>query len=197
MSTPEKEAQPGSLIEKMRENEKKEATDFITGIYNTITKEEVVKVPEPVFRELFLPAFLDNDTAAAQEARENWMGIVGSHTNGADVVNIKGEVVFHVPALVNTSQLQLNPTKQTLRGAFAEYGEEVVIHQPSAIGRLMVSMNQSLTGLYSGEEFERLRNEDLADWEKIFTYYDIIKSDGSSPSRNSTGRKASVEDDFE
>lgn len=186
-----------ALIDKMKENEKAEAAEFIDGVFKMIGADETVKVPEPVFREIFLPAFIDNDSEAAQAARENWMGIVGSHTSGADVVNLKGEVIFHVPPLVNTSRLNINPTKNTLRSAFAEYGEEVVIHQPSAVGRLMVSMDQSLTGLYSGEQFEKLREQDINDWERIFAYYGVIKSDGSMNSPMMNQKRGNVEDDFE
>lgn len=186
-----------SLIEKMKQNETDEAAEFIQGVFKSIGADEVVKVPEPVFREIFLPAFIDNDSEAAQAARENWMGIVGSHTSGADVVNVKGEVVFHVPPLVNTDRLNINPTKQTLRAAFAEYGEEVVIHQPSAVGRLMLNMDQSLNGLYGGENFKAIEDKDLKDWERIFMYYGVIKSDGAALSPTLAAQRGNVEDDFE
>lgn len=185
-----------SLIEKMKQNEIDEASGFITEVYNTVTKDETVRVPEPLFRELFLPAFIDNDSAAAQSARENWMGIVGSHTNGADVVDMKGDVVFHVPPLFNTEALNINPTKRTLREAFSEYSEDAPIHQQSAIGKLMLGMDSALTGLYGNGSLEKVRAHDIEEWKKIFSYYGVIE--GSTPGI-ATSKIAgnTVEDDFE
>lgn len=94
-------------------------------------QDEVKAIPEPVFRELFLPYFTgEKQMTAEQNAAQHWMGLVGSPTMPADVVNIKGEVLFTVPPLIDTSNLNtLNKDRrQGFASIFINFQEQAKLH---------------------------------------------------------------------
>ena len=63
--------------------------------YITATTEPPRRIPEPVFRELFLPFFLGERPADEQpELIAHWIGLIGSASLPADIVDATGNVLF-------------------------------------------------------------------------------------------------------
>ena len=78
---------------------------FINELIN-VTDSGKKSIPEPVFKEIFLPFFTGEKTAnAEQPVIQHWMGLVGSATAPADVVDIQGNVLFEVPPMYDTTRI--------------------------------------------------------------------------------------------
>lgn len=104
--------------------------DFINDMLNQIT-EPPKKIPEPVFREIFLPYFTGEKTPDANNsAIAHWIGLVGSASEVADIVNVKGEVLFQVPPMCDSSRLNVTDrgNGRNFAQIFTTYGEESKVH---------------------------------------------------------------------
>lgn len=91
--------------------------DFIDSVIAQVST-PLKRIPEPVFREIFLPYFTGEKTPTPEnDAIAHWIGIVGSATESAEVVNVKGDVLFEVPPMYDSSRI--NPIKGEKNTNFA------------------------------------------------------------------------------
>lgn len=104
---------------------------FITELVDQISTPRC-KIPEPVFREIFLPYFMGEKLPDADHTPfAHWIGLVGSASEPADVVNVKGETLFEVPPLYDSSVI--DPTKKNAEAhdfatIFSVYQDESKVH---------------------------------------------------------------------
>ena len=132
------------------------------------------RIPEPVFREIFLPYFTGEKEASRNEdAIAHWVGLVGSGTESADVVNVKGEILFEVPPMYDSSRISTVKTDDdttNLGTIFTVYAEQASVH--SALGNK-----------YLGEELAKKTKYFKQDhpegptWKPVLEYYGLIKKE--------------------
>ena len=89
----EKTSRLERMMEHMVASEFKEEDSFIKDITEQI-KEPPRRIPENVFREIFLPVFAGTGGEELEkktgEFCAHWAGIVGSHSESAEVVDVQG-----------------------------------------------------------------------------------------------------------
>jgi hypothetical protein len=103
---------------------------FITGVLEAV-QTPPKKIPEPVFREIFMPYLVgDKVPSAENDVLAHWVGLVGSGTDPADIVNTKGETLFQVPPVYDTSDLSTVRSEKGMGFAtiFEHYQEQSKVH---------------------------------------------------------------------
>lgn len=165
-----------------------EADAFAKEVYDAI-KEPNVRVPENVFREIFLGAFAAGENENVGPALAHWMGIVDSPTAEADVVDMSGNVLFTVPPVFETSRIDTDAVGPRYSAFLYEYADQAKIHPALAQPELVANMENRLTG-HLGNSKE---SPYIDQWKGIFQRYGLIQPDGKTTNKPA----ASVEEDFE
>lgn len=120
-------------------------TEFIHDLVEA-TKEPLKKIPEPVFREIFLPYFSGEKKPTEENpVMANWLGLVGGGTSEAEVVNTQGETLFVVPALYDSSTIPSG--HKSRKGTnfftiFTEFQEEAKKHPDLGRNYLIDELSQ-------------------------------------------------------
>lgn len=111
-----------------------EKAAFITGILEEITTPKT-PIPEPVFREIFLPYFTgEKEIDKNNDAIKHWIGLVGSASEPADVVDASGRVLFTVPPVCDTDVVRVAVAgRQGIGSIMTNYVSEAETHP--ALGR--------------------------------------------------------------
>ena len=83
-----------------KEEQLKAENDF----YDSVVELPKGKLPERIFKDYFLPYFIgDKVIPDDNSVIDNWISVAGGMTNKVDILGDNGEVVYTVPALVDTS----------------------------------------------------------------------------------------------
>lgn len=161
-------------IDETTQEQIKEAGAFIDDVISEIA-EPAVKIPEPVFRELFYPYITGQKEITPQtKVVEQWMGIVGP-TEPADIVDVKGEVLFSVPPMIDTDLINKSvKDKFSLKKIVQEYMDDSMIHQTRADGMLRAAFSQRLKSIVTD------KNE--AAWQPMLKYYSGSADGSKAPS---------------
>lgn len=180
------------MVENIEQQSLEESRVFIESFSDQIA-EPLVKVPEPVFREIFLPYFTGQKKADLDHnAVAHWSGLVGGATSAAEVVNIKGETLFVVPPLFDSGLLNVEKKDRTsFATIFIEASEESRVHK--AAGRAVVSkgLSEKLEHALSGEGSGY-------SWEPVLNYYGVQGKEDQSQTKNVNTAKHVTEDfDFD
>lgn len=144
---------------------------------------EVKKIPEPVFKEIFLPYFTGEKTPTRDsDAMAHWVGLVGSATDPADVVNMKGETIFRVPPLIDTSLIKTTDRRGSNNFAtiFTVYEDQSKVHPSLGNRWLAEELANKAVESDSGEETSY-------SWKPVLEYYGIASKDPAKPSVENTG----------
>lgn len=180
--------QTASFITKMAELNKENDLAFINELTETLS-EPKTRIPEPVFREIFLPFFTGEKQASRQEdAFAHWAGIVGSASEPVDVVNVKGEVLFEVPPMYDTSLLRQarDPNDRSNFGSiFQVFAEQSNLHY---------ALGQSHLAKELGPKLKFLTKEGAPghSWLPVLQHYGLIEKD--APTKK---EKTNTDDDLE
>lgn len=160
-----------SISESYGKIDTEEQREFINNLLEVI-EVPVKKIPEPVFKEIFWPYFTGERKADANSpAISHWIGLVGSASAEAEVVDIKGNVLFKVPPMYDSDRLDtLTQTKGTSN--FAAIFENAV-----GQARVHPSMGQKyLAEELSKKLLDRLpENPNGHSWRPVFEHYGLIK----------------------
>lgn len=152
------------------ENEK----TFINELIDAVTTPKA-RIPEPVFREIFLPYFTgEKEPSRNEDAIAHWVGLVGSGTESADVVNVKGEVLFEVPPMYDSSRVNTVKTADdstNLGSIFTIYAEQAVVHP--ALGNKYLGEELAKKTKYISKE----ASQDGPSWNGVLEYYGLIKKE--------------------
>jgi len=103
---------------------------FISGVLEAV-QAPPKKIPEPVFREIFMPYLVgDKVPNAENDVLAHWIGLVGSATDPADIVDTKGDTLFQVPPVYDTSDLSTIRSEKGMGFAtiFEQYQEQSKVH---------------------------------------------------------------------
>ena len=153
--------------------------EFINDLVSIIDTPKT-KIPEPVFREIFLPYFTgEKQPSRSEDAIAHWIGLVGSASESAEVVNVKGEVLFEVPPLYDTSLV--NTVKDSndtanMGNIFTQYAEQAVVHR--ALGNRFLAEELAKKTRYIGTP-----SEEKNSWAPVFNYYGLGKEEKTAASR--------------
>ncbi len=176
------------MMDKLTHADLSEADAFAKEVYDAI-KEPNVRVPENVFREIFLGAFTAGEEENVGVAIAHWMGIVESPTAQADVYDMAGNVLFTVPPIFETSRIDTDAVGPRYSSFLYEYADQAKIHPALAQPALVENMEHRLTG-HLGKSKE---SPYIDQWKGIFQRYGLINEDNVNQNKPA----ASVEDDFE
>lgn len=162
-----------ALKRRIQTQDEEIATEFISELSAAI-ESPIKVVPEPVFRELFLPYITGQKRPTDESPTLNhWMGLVGGAGEAASVVNEQGEELFRVPPLFDTSRI--DPTARgggQLGQAFKDYADDSRVHQIRADNELRRTLAARLIAIVKPE------NSKASDWKPVYDYYKIHIENG-------------------
>ena len=133
------------------------------------------KLHEPIFRQYFLPFFINTvPPSPNNNAYAYWVGVAGSPTSEVDVVDDDGNVLFTVPALLNTNSLEILQSRHrgpSVKDMYLEYAQ-------MSQGLAPVATNVWNRGLYEKMQDIITPNNsamesDVEKWKKIYAYYNL------------------------
>lgn len=162
--------------------------DFINSVTETIT-EPLKKIPEPVFKEIFMPYFTGEKKPTEKDpAIAHWVGLVNGGTEAAEVVNMKGEVIFVVPPLYNSRAINTlrEDRSQSFSSIFTEFADQSTVHKPSATREMAGQLAKKLDKAISPEEQSTANG-----WMKIREHYRLAPKQAPA----TQGPKVRAEDD--
>lgn len=165
--------------------------DFIDNLMGEIV-EPLKKVPEPVFKEIFLPYFTGEKKATEKDAAiAHWIGLVNGGTEAAEVVNMKGEVLFVVPPLYDSSNIDtLKKAKgRSFSSIFTEFTDQASVHRGTAIREMTENLAEKLDSVV---KTETPADSDKPSWGKIRQYYGLA---GAPEVKSATPARKTVEED--
>lgn len=146
---------------------------FINDLIDAVTTPPK-KIPEPVFREIFLPYFTgERKPDPNNSAIAHWIGLVGSASDPADIVDVKGEVLFQVPPMYDSSVIDTRRNSKDAKNfatIFSVYEEEARVHP--ALGKKFLVEELS-------KKADVTIPEDMAEkskysWDPVLKYYKLI-----------------------
>lgn len=189
----EKEERIERMMKQMDQFDKAEAADFITDMMEQI-KEPVKRIPENVFREIFLPVFAGLDPDLEKRTGEftaHWAGVVGSAMEPADIVDVQGNKLFTVPPLYDNTRLNTEDQKfgvESYRHIFGSLIDNASVNPRAAVGEFSEAATKRLDALIKPAVEQR------NPWEEVFSYYNLIEKPETEATAADSSKK--IDDDF-
>lgn len=153
---------------------KRKGDEYFDLIVNDAAR-EIKRLPEATFVKSFLPYFCGEEPI---EGRNNiialWIGIAGSTTSKVNIVDNKGEVIFTVPPINDTSIIDVN-NKNKGQG-FKNIVQNYQLYANQTPASADNYLNRTIGG-----RLDRLRaesevfNQNEAIWVSIFQRYGKMK----------------------
>lgn len=132
------------------------------------------KIPEPVFREIFLPYFTgERKPDPKNSAIAHWIGLVGSASEPADIVDVKGDVLFQVPPMYDSSVIDTRRNSKDAKNfatIFSVYEEEARVHP--ALGKKFLV--EELSKKADATIPENMSDKSEYSWDPVLKYYKLI-----------------------
>lgn len=166
----EKQAIAKKYMDALTHKDHQEQEEFITGLVSQL-EVEVKKVPEHVFREVFLPYLTGEKTPTGQEnPLAHWRGLVGSPSNPAEVVDLRGETLFVVPPLYDTQRIDTRKKGPSrLDRIFNDLVDESRVRPVASIEKFSQKMAEQT------QEIQERTYSPSYSWEPVFNYYGLGK----------------------
>lgn len=178
-----------SLLSKLNTIDLQEQEEFIDGVLKEI-ETPVVRIPEPVFREIFLPYFVGDKLPDEQHNPiAHWAGLVGSASEPADVVGINGEKLFTVPPMYDTSKinpLYHGPDTHGFASIYTEYVEQSRVHRERGLSYFVTELAKK------ADEMLPEGRPDQYSWKPVLDYYHLSDK---GPADRPVGEPSSISDD--
>ena len=97
------------LQESLAEEAKKQAQEAINNIFENISVSDINTIPENVFVSNFLSLFHGDITDEDKRLilTQHWVSIAGGPSQEVSVVNAKGEEIYRVPPIFNSSAVNI------------------------------------------------------------------------------------------
>lgn len=171
---------PAGLLEKIFQEAFRDEVPQATQLSfeNLVTSMERSKLPEPIFRENFLPFFTGQQRPDPQNGLyAQWIGIAGAPTAEVDVIDEEGKTVFVVPALLNTSGLQVLRSRHqgpSIMEMVSDFNDEAVGLPTVARNKFYKSLAEKGAEIITNDPATQ-RDQD--NWRKIAEHYRIETPD--------------------
>ena len=169
------------ISDTMLNRDRQRQAEFIDEFVELV-KPEMTKVPENVFRTMFLPYLVGQKEPTAEENPiAHWRGLVGP-TSPAAVVDMTGQTLFVVPPLYDTSRIDTtrkNPSR--LATAFNDF-EQTRSNRP-------VMATQQLANNLAEEAItirESVSPTSQYSWEDCYRYYGLSTTPEKANSKPAT-----------
>ena len=174
------------IIKEVREK----AQADITNIFDNITVPDITSLPEEVFVHTFLPLFHGDvkDIETRTILTQDWVNIAGGPSEEVSIVNNKGEEIYKVPPIFNSSAISVT---EKGRKSIAEIitTSETDDFKPRAQLQLRADLDLRQEELLA--KSEQSRNETVNSLNNIFSRYNLSKF-GDVPEED---KKESISDD--
>lgn len=148
-------------------------------------------LPEPLFRQHFLPFFLGNVAPGPNnEVVSAWIGIAGAPTAEVDIIDDARNVLFTAPAIFSTTSLNTDISthrSQRLRDLYLDVAHQELSLAPLAAGTLARGLQQKVSDIVQPVKTSQ---EELDKWRKIYEFYKI-----PLPTQANQPQSVAVEDD--
>ena len=164
-------------LTKTDEDEQRAFIDEIADALATPTKQ----IPEPVFRELFLPYLTGKKSPVASGAEgeiardpvAHWSGLVGSASEPADIIDTQGNVLFQVPPMYDTSIINTRDrgSAHSFATIFRNYQEESRVHPAYGTRYLAEQLSQKVSAELKQTPVEK------NGWRPVLEYYKLIEKE--------------------
>lgn len=171
-----------AIIEKhqgmMGQIDRESEAEFINGLLTEVDTGNR-PIPEPVFREIFLPYFTGQVKPTTDEdAFAHWIGLVGTATEEVPIVNAAGEVLFNVPPLLDTGILKPGKTREQkiskpFSSIFKEFAEQAMVHPGVAKADLIYDLSVKTIDTLGKEPPPPLEKNP---WQGMINYYGLDKT---------------------
>lgn len=164
---------------------------FINDLIDAVTTPPK-KIPEPVFREIFLPYFTgERKPDPNNSAIAHWIGLVGSASDPADIVDVKGEVLFQVPPMYDSSVIDTRRNSKDAKNfatIFSVYEEEARVHPVLGKKFLVEELSKKADVTIPEDMAEKSKYS----WDPVLKYYKLIPD---TPENNKTQENQTPGDD--
>lgn len=201
MSTPNKptvEELTQSMLKTLHNDDQQSNREFIDDVMDQIATPPA-QIPEAVFRELFLPYLIGEkspvsgagDDGVDRNPIAHWIGLVGSASEPANVVDAKGEVVFQVPPMYDSSQINTTGRAKDAHNfetIFTVFAEESRI-SPARGGHYLIDQLSRKASVELGSDTPPAQS-----WRPVLEYYHLLPKEGEKAEPSS---KAVSDDDLD
>lgn len=161
-----------------------------------IAADEPNKLPESLFVQNFLPYFCGElDISKNDDVIPYWYSIAGSPNKEVAIIGDRGEILYRVPALSDTSII--DPTKEKGRVNFGEIVSlaKLYTNQSPVAGENYI--NQKLAEkFYKLTAKSRVFTENEKRWMEIFTRYGKVKEDEANAEEDKSSKLSDDEMEF-
>ena len=192
--TPEKSDQVKTaerFMEKLTEIDLTPAKEFIND-FMAVADVPPKNIPEPVFREIFMPFFLGEQIEHNQDdLLAHWIGLVGSASDPANVVDIQGNTLFQVPPVCDTSQIDVmsrDPSADNFNKVFENFADEMKVHPALGARYLAEQLSKKLDTNLHGAHAAPSKYS----WKPVLEYYHLVPNETAVKA----SQAAASDDDF-
>lgn len=164
--------------------------------HGLVETHERKKLPEHIFKDYFLPFFLGGAVPDPNtEVYARWVGIAETPTSEVDVINPAGDVLFTVPALMNTNCLEVLRDRHQSPPVMSLFKD----YEQASLGLAPVAMNMLARGLQD-KALDIVNNQppqasDVEKWEYIRNYYGLSNSQSNTTNQSSVANEPDLEFD--
>jgi hypothetical protein len=153
-----------------------------------IANTENSKLPEDIFRNVFLPYFTGQQTENIENVTTQWVGIAGSAMSKVDIIDTQGNVLFTVPELMNTSGLDVIKRRagDSLEDRTSTYHSHALTSPALARNYLQQGLDGKLNQMVSVEKAKGAFKDRSNEWNKVFSYYGL---NGPDTENSSSGKE--------
>lgn len=165
-------------------------------VLRVIEDQDVPRLPERIFKEVFLPLFCGDAENPYKATFSTWYQFSGSPYTPVDVIDTAGRVLFRVPPILDKTAINSNPDVRLSIFDVIATSEQLSKIHPNQ-GRVYLDVELTKRAKYISVPTDML--ETLATWNSIFKRYDRPEIQTmAQPEENTTaGKSGFSEDDFE
>jgi len=154
-----------------REKDMQETTNFF--YEELVTKKYNATIPEPIFKNSFLPFFSGQDTTD-NTVLSTWVGIAGTAMNEVDVIDdITGNVLFTVPPILDTGIIKIDPINNNSSSSLSEIISDYEIRSSAMaiVGERFLA--DALDSKFNVSVEPKINTHNADRWKSIMEYYGI------------------------
>lgn len=151
-----------------------------------------VKMPERVFRFVFLPFFATGKMDRRYgKGMETWVSVAGGWFKPVDVYNAQGEILFTVPPIYNRNAIRTVPNSRRGIGTIIENANLYANVNPREGQRYL---EDELSRRAMTNDLSPFLHENLEVWNAIFTRYRYPKIAEAAPTPDAVSKVTTPQD---
>lgn len=167
-----------ALQQQLRDQKTANVTEAEDIIFKGIVLSEnnnLRKIPEGMFKELFLPMFSSKENYVGTDLYNKWIALAGGEHNPVEVYDTDGTLVFIVPQMIDTAIIDpivtSHGSSHSLKLLIDQSIQETGGGNPLAHAKLYSALKDM--HFFNGEVFMKSALKGIEAWNKIFSYYGL------------------------